>query len=145
MIKRIPGFDGYWVDENGNAYSSIKNKVDCGEPYRKISVHKLTERKRSGKRYAILMCKNRKRKFLLIHRAVALAFLPNPRNLPCVCHIDDDSSNNILSNLRWGDNKMNASDRKRNKMKDEKIRELEYEISQLKNKITIKELYAEVA
>lgn len=36
-----------------------------------------------------------------IHRLVAEAFLPNPDNLPCVNHKDEDRSNSILSNLEW--------------------------------------------
>lgn len=36
-----------------------------------------------------------------IHRLVALAFLPNPENKSDIDHIDRDSTNNNLSNLRW--------------------------------------------
>jgi len=37
----------------------------------------------------------------LIHRLVALTFLPNPDNLPEVDHKDRVKTNNRLSNLRW--------------------------------------------
>ena len=36
-----------------------------------------------------------------VHRLVALAFIPNPLGLPLVDHIDDDKSNNEVSNLQW--------------------------------------------
>lgn len=36
-----------------------------------------------------------------IHRLVALSFLPNPEFLPEVDHIDEDKTNNSVSNLRW--------------------------------------------
>ena len=36
-----------------------------------------------------------------VHRLVALAFLPNPRELPQVNHKDTDPSNCKLSNLEW--------------------------------------------
>ena len=36
-----------------------------------------------------------------VHRAVALAFLPNPEGYPTVDHRDRDKSNNCVENLRW--------------------------------------------
>lgn len=36
-----------------------------------------------------------------VHRAVALAFVPNPEDKPEVDHIDADTKNNHVSNLDW--------------------------------------------
>ena len=50
----------------------------------------------------VQLSKDGNRKNHKIHRLVAQAFIPNPNNLPYVCHIDDDTTNNSLQNLEWG-------------------------------------------
>jgi len=58
----------------------------------------------------VCLCKNKIRKTFRIHRLVALAFIPNPENKSCVDHIDNNPSNNNLTNLRWAtltENQMN--------------------------------------
>ena len=44
---------------------------------------------------------NGKRKRVTIHRLVALAFIPNPDNLPQVNHKDENPRNNQADNLEW--------------------------------------------
>lgn len=44
---------------------------------------------------------NNKRKDLLLHRIIATAFIDNPEGKPCVNHIDENKTNNDLSNLEW--------------------------------------------
>ena len=53
--------------------------------------------------------KNNIKKAYFVHRLVAEAFLPNPNNLPCVNHKDEDKSNNIVSNIEWCDVKYNTN------------------------------------
>jgi hypothetical protein len=105
-IDFIDGFEGlYQVSNLGRVKSlgrvviypnSCYNKSNEGV-YRpeRILKHKI-------KGYAGITLSNGKNKICTnIHRLVALAFIPNPNNKPCVNHIDGTKQNNCVSNLEW--------------------------------------------
>ena len=95
--KPIPHFEDYII----NNYGEIKGK----------RTGKLL--KPSKHRYLHLTLFKEKRYFKTIHRLVAETFLPNPYNLPCVNHKDENIYNNFVwinpdgsvdlekSNLEW--------------------------------------------
>lgn len=90
MIKPIPSYEGlYTISESGDVMNSnrkkpVKAKIDR-YGYLRLGIHNGFG----------------KRKWFTIHRLVALTYIPNPNNLPCVNHIDGNKLNNHVSNLEW--------------------------------------------
>ena len=54
---------------------------------------------------------NGHKKFRL-HRLIAQHYIPNPNNYPEVDHIDGNTLNNDISNLRWCDRSINTMNRR---------------------------------
>ena len=87
--KNIEGFGGlYQVSNLGRVKSSYTNRVLKG--YKDTCGYLL-----------VGLYKNNIRSSKKIHRLVAQAFIPNPDNKSQVNHIDEDKTNNNLSNLEW--------------------------------------------
>jgi hypothetical protein len=62
-----------------------------------------------------------KRKCLLLHRIIAIAFIDNHEEKPCVNHIDENKLNNDLSNLEWCTERENVIHGTRTKRAAEKL------------------------
>ena len=61
-----------------------------------------------------------KQKHLSAHRAVALAYLPNPESKPEVRHMNHDKTDNRLVNLKWG----TTAENKQDSMNDDRLKTL---------------------
>ena len=89
--KDIAGYEGlYQVSNLGRVKSFHRNKEKIMNP------------RTNGDGYKnIQLCNAGVKKVFSVHRLVAEAFIPNPENKPCVDHIDTNSLNNNVENLRW--------------------------------------------
>jgi HNH endonuclease len=78
-----------------------------GDIFNAKTGRKLTEQTcRSGYK-SVGVTINRKRTSLGVHRAVAMAYIPNPENKSDVNHKDGNKTNNHVSNLEWMTRKEN--------------------------------------
>lgn len=91
---QIKDYDNYFI----NNYGTVYNK----------HLKELRKEKTKGGYLRVTLYKNGKQKHFLIHRLVAQAFIPNPKNLPEVNHIDNNSVNNRVENLAWCTAKENS-------------------------------------
>ena len=66
------------------------------------------------------LCKNGKSYNKKIHRLIAEAFIPNPKNLPEINHKDENKLNNNIDNLEWCTHKYNTNYGTRTKRASEK-------------------------
>ena len=100
----MPGYEGaYIVSNKGNVISVPREQIRHGhtKPY-PLSGKTLIPQD-NGHGYQVVTLRDGHRHTLqtTVHRLVALAFIPNPDNLPEVNHIDGDKSNNVVENLEW--------------------------------------------
>lgn len=103
---RVPvvGYEGiYEVSNYGHVYG-LKRKNARGQ-----IVNPIVKATKPNNRGYIQIClsKDGKQKYMLLHRIVAEAFIPNPEGLPQVNHKDENKNNNSADNLEWCTNAYN--------------------------------------
>lgn len=102
--KDIPGYENlYQASTTGNIKSNITNKI-------------LKPGDTRGYKNVVLT-KEKVRKSFRVHQLVAITFLGHKINgmKSIIDHIDDNKSNNHISNLRITDNRTNTNKSKKNK------------------------------
>lgn len=95
--KDIKGYEGLYQISNFGNVKSVKKKI----------IRKPSSIPKGYLRIGLF--KGGKTKFFYPHRLVAEAFIPNPNNLPCINHKDNNTKNNRMENLEWCTYKYNNS------------------------------------
>ena len=104
--KPVVGYEGYYEVSNlGNVKSLHTDK------YLSLSVNNKT-----GYVKVSLFKPPNSKKYYYVHRLVAKAFIPCEDGSLEVNHIDEDKSNNAVSNLEWCDRRYNLNYGNRNKL-----------------------------
>lgn len=112
-----------WLPVNMDGYRNLYQVSSCG---RVRSMDRLVTRAKGCKPYfrkgvimkakvvqtgypMVALCANGKVKSFCVHRLVALTFIDNPNNYPCIDHVNTIRTDNRVSNLRWCTQKMNSN------------------------------------
>lgn len=89
--KPIKDYEGLYEVSNTGQIRNAKGKIKKSQ----IKKDRHTNYKE------ISLWKNGTHKRFLVHRLVAMAFIPNPNNYPIINHKDQNGTNNCVDNLEW--------------------------------------------
>ena len=95
--KDIEGYEGYYQISTFGNVRSFHFKNPKLLKLRNINGYKF-----------VCLCINQRRRTVPIHRLVAKAFIPNPKNKPNINHINFIRNDNSIFNLEWCTQKENV-------------------------------------
>ena len=94
IFKDIKGYEGLYQVSNFGNVKSLDYRHTGKERLLKQAIDKHSY-------HRICLWSYGEPKWFSIHRLVAESFIPNPDNLPCVNHKDENKHNNHVDNLEW--------------------------------------------
>jgi hypothetical protein len=109
--RPIPGWEGWYVVSDHGRVRGVDRILRNGNRYRGRSIAQTVRNKKNGYvRIQVGLSRDKWRTEIGVGRLVLMAFVgPCPDGMEC-CHVDGDSTNNHLSNLRWDTHSANVID-----------------------------------
>lgn len=101
--KDIEGYEGLYQISNFGRVKSLERRVRAKKPgTTQLIREKIRKLSYTTEGYSyVVLAKEGVNKTFLVHRIVAKTFIPNPENLPCVNHKDENKQNDFVENLEW--------------------------------------------
>ena len=106
--RPIDGYEGFYEVSNMGFIRSLDRFVSNGSDHKRLRKGKIIKMWPNSKGY--MRCQlsyNNDKKFYLVHRLVAEAFIQKVDGLSEINHKDEDKTNNSVDNLEWCDRKYN--------------------------------------
>lgn len=131
------GYPDYMVSNMGRV-KTLDKYVNSSYGSKQLRKSQILKGKKDKDGYIeVCLWKNAKSKYFRLHRLVALAFLPNPNNLPIVNHKNEIKDDNRVENLEFCSVQYNTlygnCIEKRSNKKKKKIQQLDLEGNIIRN------------
>ena len=99
-----------WVDIKGyEGLYQVSNQGRVKRLYKNGKIRILKPSLDNNGYLYVTLSKNNKPKIFKLHRLIAINFIPNPENKPCIDHINTIRTDNRVENLRWVTKKENSN------------------------------------
>lgn len=100
--RDIPGYEGLYQVSNLGRVKRLSRSMEESNGNTRYLKEKILKGGKfpNGYRYVCLR-KNNENKNMMVHRLVAISFIPNPKSYPVVNHINGIKTDNRVENLEW--------------------------------------------
>ena len=99
--KDIKDFEGLYQISNLGRIKSMQRYVKNKSSKRVVKEKMLKNQINNKGYYSVILRKNGKTFTKTVHRLIAIAFIENKNNYPCINHKDGNKLNDKLDNLEW--------------------------------------------